>query len=271
MPRRTTTQKNPVPPRDATDQPLQAQISRELTELHNEGARRDLVGERIPTTLRNFPAYRSSVLRHPTKNPKLVDPETIELHSPAFGQRDVAAIESDLTVGHAGEPLGERITVSGRLLDSWGHALSNQLIEIWQANSAGRYIHQRDQHPAPLDPNFIGAGRAVTNDQGEYRFTTIKPGAYPWKNHANAWRPAHIHFSVFGNSFTQRLITQLYFPGDPLHALDPIYNTIWRPRDRESLIAVFDHDQAEPEKSLAFRFDIVVDGPDSTWFEQGAS
>ncbi|UOQ57445.1 protocatechuate 3,4-dioxygenase subunit beta [Leucobacter allii] len=251
----------------APDQATQRQITQEITDLHADFARRTAAGERLPRTMIDFPPYRSSILRHPTKDPKLVDPETIELFSPAYGQRDVAAIESDLTLQHAGEPLGERMIVTGRLLDSWGRPLANQLIEIWQANSAGRYIHQRDQHPAPLDPNFTGAGRTITNDRGEYTFTTIKPGPYPWKNHVNAWRPAHIHFSVFGQSFTQRLITQMYFPGDPLFPLDPIYNTIREQRDRDRLIGVYDHDLTQPEFLMGYRFDIVVDGPNATWFE----
>lgn len=249
------------------DQVDQRTVSREIGELHAGYAERERRGEALPATMHDFPPYRSSLLRHPTKNPRLVDPETIELWSPAFGQRDVAAIESDLTAQHAGEPLGERMTVRGRLLDSGGRPLANQLVEIWQANSAGRYIHQRDQHPAPLDPHFTGAGRAITNDRGEYLFTTIKPGPYPWKNHVNAWRPAHIHFSIFGTGFTQRLITQMYFPGDPLFALDPIYNSIWRQGDRDRLVGVYDHDLTAPELSTGYRFDIVVDGPDATWFE----
>lgn len=249
----------------------QAEITQEIVDLHASLERREAAGEALPATMHDFPPYRSSILRHPTKNPRLVDPETIELLSPAFGQRDVAAIESDLTIQHAGEPLGERMTVRGRLLDSWGRPIANQLIELWQANSSGRYIHQRDQHPAPLDPNFTGAGRAITNDAGEYLFTTIKPGPYPWKNHVNAWRPAHIHFSVFGSSFTQRLVTQMYFPGDPLFALDPIYNTIWHQKDRDALVGVYDHDLTSPEWSTGYRFDIVVDGPDATWFEQEES
>ena len=251
----------------APDQASQAQINEETAVLHREYADRVAAGEHLTRTMHNFPPYRSSLLRHPTKNLKLVDPETIELWSPAYGQRDVAAIESDLTLQHTGEPLGERITVTGRLLDSWGRPQRNQLIEIWQANSAGRYIHQRDQHPAPLDPNFTGAGRAITDDNGEYSFTTIKPGPYPWKNHVNAWRPAHIHFSVFGPSFTQRIVTQMYFPGDPLFPLDPIYNTIRDQKDRDRLIGVYDHDLTVPEFSMGYRFDIVVDGPDATWFE----
>ncbi|GAB3277836.1 protocatechuate 3,4-dioxygenase subunit beta [Microbacterium lacusdiani] len=249
------------------DFPPQSQITAEIEQLHAEYAQRVAGGEDLPRTVRDFAPYRSSILRHPTKNPRLVDPETIELHSPAFGQRDVAAIESDLTLQHSGEPLGERMTVTGRLLDGRGRPIRNQLIEIWQANAAGRYIHQRDQHPAPLDPNFTGAGRTITNDAGEYTFTTIKPGAYPWKNHVNAWRPAHIHFSVFGSGFTQRIITQMYFPGDPLFPLDPIYNSIRDQKDRDRLIATYDHDLTVPEFSMGYRWDIVVDGPDATWFE----
>jgi protocatechuate 3,4-dioxygenase beta subunit len=249
------------------DQLTQGEITQEIIDTHAAAARREAAGEKLPISLHDFRPYRSSVLRHPTKNPKLVDPETIELWSPAFGQRDVAAIESDLTLQHTGEPQGERITVTGRLLDSWGRPLANQLVEIWQANAAGRYIHQRDQHPAPLDPNFTGAGRTVTGDNGEYTFTTIKPGPYPWKNHVNAWRPAHIHFSVFGSSFTQRIVTQMYFPGDPLFPLDPIYNTIRSQKDRDRLIGLYDHDLTVPEFSMGYRFDIVVDGPDATWFE----
>lgn len=251
----------------APDQVTQAAITAEIVAAHADAERRIAAGETLPTTMYDFPAYRSSILRHPTKNPRLVDPETIELSSPAFGQRDVAQIESDLTLQHTGEPLGERMTVEGRLLDSWGRPLRNQLIEIWQANAAGRYIHQRDQHPAPLDPNFTGAGRTITDDEGRYRFTTIKPGPYPWRNHQNAWRPAHIHFSIFGSSFTQRIITQMYFPGDPLFALDPIYNSIRSQKDRDRLVGIYDHDLTSPEFSMGYRFDIVVDGPDATWFE----
>ncbi|MFG6503900.1 protocatechuate 3,4-dioxygenase subunit beta [Microbacterium sp. P05] len=249
------------------DMPTQREISAEIAALHEAAAEAEARGEAVPRTLYDFASYRSSVLRHPTKNPRLVDPETIELYSPAYGQRDVAAIESDLTLQHTGEPQGERITVTGRVLDSWGRPLANQLVEVWQANAAGRYIHQRDQHPAPLDPNFTGAGRTVTNDAGEYFFTTIKPGPYPWKNHINAWRPAHIHFSLFGSGFTQRVITQMYFPGDPLFALDPIYNTIREQSDRDRLISTYDHDLTVPEFSMGYRWDIVVDGPDATWFE----
>lgn len=217
--------------------------------------------------LLDFAPYRSSILRHPTKNPKLVDPETIELVSPAFGQRDVGELEADLTIQHSGEPLGQRIVVSGRVLDDLGHPVRGQLVEIWQANAGGRYIHQRDQHPAPLDPNFTGAGRCLTDDDGAYRFTTIKPGAYPWRNHANAWRPAHIHFSLFGNAFTQRIVTQMYFPGDPLFALDPIYQSIPEQSARDRLVSSYDHELTSPEWALGYRWDIILTGPQATWFE----
>ena len=250
----------------------QATISAEIAQRHADYDARVAAGApRLDAPFLDFDPYRSSVLRHPTKNPKLVDPETIELASPAFGHRDVAAVESDLTVQHAGEPLGERMTVSGQILDGDGRPVRNQLVEIWQANSSGRYVHQRDQHPAPLDPNFTGAGRVITDDDGVYRFMTIKPGAYPWKNHVNAWRPAHIHFSLFGSAFTQRLVTQMYFPGDPLFALDPIYQSIPDQGARDRLVAAYDHDLSVPEWSLGYRWDIVLTGSRSTWFEPEGS
>jgi protocatechuate 3,4-dioxygenase beta subunit len=216
----------------------------------------------------DYPPYRSSVLRHPTRAFQQVDPEGVELWAPAFGHRDVSPLEADLTIQHEADPVGERIVVTGRVLDGEGRPVRGQLVEIWQANAAGRYVHKRDQHPAPLDPNFTGVGRCLTGDDGSYRFTTIKPGPYPWKNHVNAWRPAHIHFSLFGSGFTQRIITQMYFPGDPLFALDPIYNTIRSQKDRDRLISTYDHDLTVPEFSMGYRWDIVVDGPDATWFEQ---
>ncbi|GAB3244253.1 protocatechuate 3,4-dioxygenase subunit beta [Arthrobacter pigmenti] len=215
----------------------------------------------------DFAPYRSSILRHPTKNPRQVDPEQIELVSPAFGHTDVAELESNLTIAHSGEPLGERMTVQGRLLDGEGRPVRHQLVEVWQANAAGRYIHKRDQHPAPIDPNFTGTGRCITDDEGWYRFLTVKPGAYPWKNHRNAWRPAHIHFSVFGTAFTQRIVTQMYFPGDPLFPLDPIYNSIVDQDARDRLVAKFDHNLTSPEWALGYRWDIVLTGSKATWVE----
>jgi protocatechuate 3,4-dioxygenase beta subunit len=250
----------------------QADISADIAASHARyDAARAAGAPVLNAPMLDFAAYRSSILRHPTKNPKLADPEAIELASPAFGHRDVAEIESDLTVQHSGEPLGERIVVSGQVLDGDGRPVRGQLVEIWQANSAGRYIHQRDQHPAPLDPNFTGAGRVITGDDGSFRFTTIKPGAYPWKNHVNAWRPAHIHFSLFGSAFTQRLVTQMYFPGDPLFALDPIYQSIPDQAARDRLIASYDHDLSVPEWSLGYRWNIVLTGSRATWFEPEGS
>ncbi|WP_434600370.1 protocatechuate 3,4-dioxygenase subunit beta [Streptomyces sp. A5-4] len=222
---------------------------------------------------RDFPPYRSSVLRHP-KQPLVAvtgDPESVELSGPVFGHTDVAELDSDLTRGHPGEPLGERITVSGRLLDTAGRPVRGQLVEVWQANASGRYAHPRDQHPAPLDPHFTGVGRALTGQDGSYAFTTIKPGAYPWRNHANAWRPAHIHFSLFGEAFTQRLVTQMYFPGDPLCAYDPILRSVTDDAARARLVAAYDPTLSRPEWSLGYRWDIVLDGPSATWIEEGRS
>ena len=217
---------------------------------------------------RGYPPYRSSILRHP-KRPLVVlpDPEAVELTGPVFGAADVTELDADLTRQHVGEPLGERITVSGRLLDRDGRPVAGQLVEVWQANASGRYAHQRDQHPAPLDPNFTGAGRCLTDTEGRYRFTTIKPGAYPWRNHDNAWRPAHIHFSVFGTAFTQRLVTQMYFPGDPLFRHDPILQSVTDDAARERLVAHYVHEYSQPERSLGYAWDIVLDGPARTWTE----
>ncbi|MBU8811787.1 protocatechuate 3,4-dioxygenase subunit beta [Mycolicibacterium goodii] len=208
----------------------------------------------------NYPPYRSSVLRHPKAELQQVDPEGVELAAPCFGLRDVQEHESDLTIQHTGEPIGERIVVTGRIVDGDGRPVRRQLVEIWQANAGGRYRHQRDQHPAPLDPNFTGVGRCLTDDDGNYRFTTIKPGPYPWRNHHNAWRPAHIHFSLFGNEFTQRMVTQMYFPGDPLFAFDPIYQSITDSKARERLVATYDHDVTTHEWATGYRWDIVLTG-----------
>ncbi len=199
-------------------------------------------------------------MRHPTKALVQADPEVLELAAPVFGVSDVDPLEADLTIVHRGEPIGERMVVTGRVIDGSGRPVAGQLVEIWQANAAGRYIHQRDQHPAPLDPNFTGMGRCLTDADGNYRFLTIKPGPYPWRNHLNAWRPAHIHFSLFGTAFTERLITQMYFPGDPLLPLDPIVNSITDQRAAQRLIAAYDHSLTEPELSTGYRWDIVLSG-----------
>jgi protocatechuate 3,4-dioxygenase beta subunit len=206
----------------------------------------------------DWPDYRSTEWRVP-RRPLLPIPE--ELHSltgPVFGEDALGEHDDDLTRQHAGEPLGERIVVHGRVLGDDGRPIRNALVEIWQANASGRYLHEVDQHPAPLDPNFSGAGRVLTDDDGRYRFTTIKPGAYPWRNHPNAWRPAHIHFSLFGRMFTQRLVTQMYFPGDPLFEFDPIFNAVRDPKAQERLIARFDLATTEPEWALAYEWDIVL-------------
>ena len=212
----------------------------------------------------DYPPYRSSVLRHPGSALHVVDPEAAELVAPVFGPQDVAATDSDLTIQHAGDPMGERIVVTGRVTDAAGRPVAHQLVEVWQANASGRYRHLRDQHPAPIDPNFTGAGRCLTDADGTYLFTTIKPGPYPWQNHVNAWRPAHIHFSLFGTAFTQRMITQMYFPGDPLFDLDPILQSVVDPAARARLIAGYDHGVTTPERSTGYRWDIVLGGSAST-------
>jgi protocatechuate 3,4-dioxygenase beta subunit len=214
------------------------------------------------------PDYASTRKRSPSK-PLIIIPQTLsELTGPVYGHESVREGDNDLTRQHAGEPLGERIVVTGRVLGEDGRPVPNTLVEIWQANSAGRYIHVRDDHPAPLDPNFSGAGRVVTDEQGRYRFTSVKPGAYPWRNHPNAWRPAHIHFSLFGPSFLTRLITQMYFPGDPLFPFDPIFNSIPDERARNRLIARFDLDTTEPEWALGYQFDFVLRGRNATPLEE---
>jgi len=242
----------------------QATIDAEIARIHDDYQRAG-VEETQPRL--DYAPYRSSLLRHPTKDLHHADPETIELFAPVFGHHDVGALESDLTIQHNGEPVGERIVVTGRVVDGEGRPVRRQLVEIWQANASGRYIHKRDQHPAPIDPNFTGVGRTLTDGEGRYSFTTIKPGPYPWKNHHNAWRPAHIHFSLFGTDFTQRMITQMYFPDDPLFYQDPIFNSVPEPA-RDRLISRFDLGLTEPEWSLGFAWDIVLRGRNTTFFEQ---
>ncbi len=215
-----------------------------------------------------YPDYVSTRLRAPERPPIIV-PETLtETTGPAYGHGSVGPLDHDLTRGHPGEPLGERIIVTGRVTDGDGRPVRGGLIEIWQANAAGRYTHHKDRHPAPLDPNFTGAGRCLTDREGRYRFVTVKPGAYPWKNHANAWRPAHIHLSVFGSSFRSRLITQMYFPGDPLFEHDPIFQSVRGSKARERLVSTFDLETTEPEWALGYRFDVVLEGRGATPFER---
>ena len=214
-----------------------------------------------------YPDYRSTVSRSPRK-PLLLLPHTLsELTGPVYGHDAIGELDHDLTRRHEGEPLGERIIVTGRVTDRDGRPVRSALIEVWQANAAGRYLHDGDRHPAPLDPNFTGAGRCVTDDEGRYRFVSVKPGAYPWRNHPNAWRPAHIHFSLFGRAFTQRLVTQMYFPGDPLFEFDPIFRSVRDPKARDRLVCAFDLETTVPEWALAYTFDIVLGGPAETPLE----
>src|SRR4051812_16529962 len=213
-----------------------------------------------------WPAYKSTVLRAPNHPLVRMPPTLTEVSGPLLGESRVAELDHDLTRQHAGEPLGERIIVHGRVLDAFDRPVPHTLVEVWQTNSAGRYPHHADQHPAPLDPNFTGVGRCLTDSHGRYRFVTIRPGAYPWRNHDNAWRPAHIHFSLFGRSFEQRLITQMYFPGDPLFGQDPIFNSTPE-RLRSRLVGEFDLSHTVPEWALAFRFDLVLRGSAATPWE----
>ena len=216
----------------------------------------------------DFAGYRSTGKRHP-QQPLIIMPHTLsELTGPLYGHDATRDNEFDLTTQHQGEPIGERIIVTGRVLDEGGRPQPNTLVEIWQANACGRYVHVVDQHPAPLDPNFTGAGRAVTDTDGRYRFVTIKPGAYPWGNHPNAWRPNHIHFSLFGPSFLSRIVTQMYFPGDPLFPFDPIFNSVTDAKARERMVCRFDLDVTKPDWALGYQFDIVLRGRDATPTEE---
>jgi protocatechuate 3,4-dioxygenase, beta subunit len=215
-----------------------------------------------------YPAYQATVQRAPRQR-LIVLPHTLsEVTGPVYGESEVKETDCDLTHQHAADPQGQRIIVKGRVVDDGGRPIPHTLVEIWQANAAGRYLHNKDDHRAPLDPNFNGAGRTLTDADGDYKFVTIKPGAYPWKNHLNAWRPAHIHFSLFGTAFATRLITQMYFPDDPLLAFDPIFQSIPQDRARQRLISKFDLDITQPEWALGFRFDLVLRGPEATPFER---
>jgi len=215
-----------------------------------------------------YPEYVGTRLRAP-KDPLVVLPHSLsELTGPVFGDGRLDETDADLTRQHSGQPLGERIILTGRVLGSDGKPLRGQLVEIWQANAAGRYRHAVDTHDAPLDPNFTGCGRCLTDDDGTYRFVTVLPGAYPWGNHPNAWRPKHIHFSLFGRAFPERLVTQMYFPGDPLLPHDPVFGSIPDERARNRLISSFDWDSTVPEQALGFRFDIVLRGSSATPMER---
>jgi protocatechuate 3,4-dioxygenase beta subunit len=214
-----------------------------------------------------FPKYASTVKRAPTQ-PLVVLPHTLsEITAPVFGTGDIKPTDNDLTRQHPGEPQGERIVVSGRVLDENSRPIPNILVEIWQANAAGRYNHVVDQHDAPIDPNFTGAGRFLTDAEGRYRFMTIRPGEYPWRNHYNAWRPAHIHFSLFGRGLMQRLVTQMYFPGDPLLDYDPMFTCVADEKARNRLVSLFDWETTLPEYALGYRFDIVLRGREATPME----
>jgi protocatechuate 3,4-dioxygenase beta subunit len=210
------------------------------------------------------PDYQATCTRAPSR-PLVPLPHTLsEITGPVFGHEVVGELDHDLTRQHDGEPLGERIILHGRVLDGDGRPVRNTLIEMWQANSGGRYRHNVDRHPAPLDPNFDGGGRCMTDDDGRYRFITVKPGAYPWRNHENAWRAAHIHLSLFGPAYATRLVTQMYFPGDPLFYKDPIFNSVREPKHRELMISRFDLSETVPEWALAYEFDIVLRGREAT-------
>ena len=213
------------------------------------------------------PPYVSSIKRAPTK-PLIYLPHTIsEVTGPVFGAESVDVKAFDLTKQHSGEPVGERIVISGRVIDADGRPIGQTLIDIWQANAAGRYRHKIDQHDAPLDPNFAGVGHTLTDSQGRYRFVTVRPGAYPWKNHYNAWRPSHVHFSLFGPAFATRLVTQMYFPGDPLIPFDPVFNCTADEKARQGLISKFDWETTVPDGALGYRFDIVLNGREATPME----
>jgi protocatechuate 3,4-dioxygenase beta subunit len=215
----------------------------------------------------DYPAYGSTRLRAPSQPLVLLPHNLTEITGPLLGAERVGPTDHDLTAQHEGDPQGQRIIVHGRVRDGDGRPVPRTLIEVWQANAAGRYRHTRDTWPAPIDPNFTGLGRAITGADGSYRFVTVRPGAYPWGNHDNAWRPAHIHFSLFGRAFTQRLVTQMYFPDDPLFAHDPIFQSVPEEQARHRLIARFDLATTQPNWALAFEFDIVLRGRLSTPME----
>ncbi|MGH6983570.1 MAG: protocatechuate 3,4-dioxygenase subunit beta [Stellaceae bacterium] len=214
--------------------------------------------------LNDCPAYTSTIKRHPTQKPVALKQTLTEITGPTFTNGWTGPELVDLTKQHKGEPIGERMILAGRVLDENGKPVPNTLVEIWQANAAGRYAHANDTHPAPLDANFTGRGHLVTNAKGEYRFLSIVPGAYPWRNTYNAWRAQHVHFSVFGPAFATRIVTQMYFPGDPLLEFDPIYNAVPDEAARKRMIARYDPNLSEAEWALGYRFDIVLRGRHAT-------
>lgn len=216
------------------------------------------------------PDLKATRLRAP-KQPLIALRHTLsETTGPVYGHGTIGELDHDLTRQHRGEPIGQRITLSGRVLDGNGRPVRNSLIEVWQANAAGRYVHKWDTYDAPVDPNFTGAGRCLTDGEGRYQFVTIKPGPYPFGNHHNAWRPAHVHFSVFGRAFVTRLVTQMYFPGDPLHDQDPVFNSLRDPKARQRLICNFDLEKTVPDWANAYTFDIVLRGREATPMEDPA-
>ena len=234
-----------------------------------EPSRAQVTGDRPPIDPPYLvESYRSTIARTPRQALLPMPAALVSLQAPVYGMGEVTPQDADLTRQHPGEPQGERIIVAGRLSDEAGRPIAHALVEVWQANAAGRYVHTLDTHRAPLDPNFSGAGRALTDANGNYQFVTIKPGAYPWRNHHNAWRPPHIHFSLFGLGYLSRLITQMYFPGDPLLALDPIFNSVPDEAGRDALISRFDPALTEPEWALGYRFDIVLRGRGATPMEK---
>jgi protocatechuate 3,4-dioxygenase, beta subunit len=217
-----------------------------------------------------WPGYKSTVLRAPAQPLVLLPHSLTEITGPVLGEGRVTEADADLTRSVGGEAQGQRIIVHGQVRDEDGRPVPHTLVEVWQANAAGRYLHKADQHDAPLDPNFTGAGRVLTDAEGRYRFLTIRPGAYPWGNHTNAWRPAHIHFSLFGRAFTQRLITQMYFPDDPLFPHDPIMRSVRDAEARARMTARFDLDATEEAYALGYEWDIVLRGRDATPMENPA-
>jgi protocatechuate 3,4-dioxygenase beta subunit len=211
-----------------------------------------------------YPDYRSTRLRSPKEKLLALAQGAFDVPGPLVPRGFVRDGDNDLTRHGNGAPIGEKMVVAGRLTDESGRPVRDSLVEIWQANAAGRYRHPGDTHEAPLDPNFAGLGRTFTDADGNYRFVTIKPGSYTWQNHPFAWRPQHIHFSLLGNAPVQRLVTQMYFPGDPLLAIDPIFHSVPDAKARERLVSTLHLETGIEGIALGYRFDIVLAGANST-------